>query len=353
MPKAGKKDCKAKNRKKPKAFDLFCGCGGLTLGLKQAGFDVIGAVDNDHLAVEAYKANHTEVFVWEKDIQKLSVDEIKQKLGIKKGELDLVAGCPPCQGFSTMRTLNGGKKVHDDRNKLIEDFQRFVEELLPKAVMMENVPGLRNNKRFHALCRKLKELGYEINHDVLDAADYGVPQRRKRLILLAGKGQKIEFAKKAKERTVRWAIGKMPPAGTSGDELHDWPEKRSRKVVELIKKIPKDGGSRRDLGEENQLECHKKCDGFKDVYGRMAWGKVAPTITSGCTNPSKGRFLHPKENRAITLREAALLQTFPKDYKFDEEASKGAIAEMIGNALPPLFIKNHSIEILNMINSRV
>lgn len=340
-----------KNKKKPKAIDLFCGCGGLTLGLKQAGFEVIGAVDNDHLAVETYKANHEDVEVWEEDITTLTVGEVKKRLNLKEGELDLLAGCPPCQGFSTMRTLNGGKRIRDVRNKLILYFQRFVEELLPKAVMMENVPGLRKNKRFKSLCRILKKLGYIVNHDVLNVADYGVPQRRRRLILLAGKGKKIEFAKKTKKKTVAHAIKDMPRQSESGDPLHDYKERRSEKVKRLIKRIPKDGGSRKDLGKRYQLKCHKRCDGFKDVYGRMAWKKPAPTITSGCTNPSKGRFLHPEKNRAITLREAALLQSFPKDYKFNVSIGKGKIAELIGNALPPLFIKEHSKNILDMIKN--
>ena len=229
----------------------------------------------------------------------------------------MLAGCPPCQGFSRMRTLNGGYEINDEQNDLIFEFLRFVKELAPKAVMMENVPGLQKDRRFKKLCKELESEGYIVNEDVLDAADYGVPQRRRRLILLAGKKGKIEFAKKAKcKRSVFDAIGNLERAGNSGDKLHDLPERRTEKVKKLIRMIPKNGGSRNDLGKRRQLACHKKCDGFKDVYGRMAWDKVAPTITSGCTNPSKGRFLHPKENRAITLREAALLQTFPKRYYF-------------------------------------
>ncbi|MCK4829672.1 DNA cytosine methyltransferase [bacterium] len=323
--------------KKPKAIDLFCGCGGLTLGLKQAGFEVIGAVDNDSLAVETYKVNHPEVHVWERDIQGLTVGWVKRKLGIKKGELDLLAGCPPCQGFSTMRTLNGGYEISDERNDLIFEFLRFVKELAPKAVMMENVPGLQKDKRFKKLCKELEGEGYIVNQDVLDAADYGVPQRRRRLILLAAKDRKIEFAEKTKKKTVADAINKMPPVGKSGDPLHDYKEHRSEKVKKLIRMIPKDGGSRKDLGKKRQLKCHKKCDGFKDVYGRMSWNKVAPTITSGCANPSKGRFLHPEEDRCISAREAALLQTFPIDYKFPTDIPKVELALLIGNALPPEF----------------
>jgi len=330
----------AKN--KPRAIDLFSGCGGLTLGLKQAGFDVIGAVEIDDLAVETYKANHPEIHVFEKDIQALTVAKVKRKLRLKIGELDLLAGCPPCQGFSTMRTLNGGYIINDERNDLISQFMRFVEGLKPKTIMMENVPGLAKDKRFRKFCRKLKELGYVINHAILDAADYGVPQRRKRLILLAGRSKKIEFAKKAERTTVADAISGLELAGESGDSLHDLPERRTKRIRKLIRMIPKNGGSRKDLGKRRQLKCHKKCDGFKDVYGRMAWDKVAPTITSGCTNPSKGRFLHPEEDRAITLREAALLQTFSANYHFSLKKGKGKAAVMIGNALPAEFIRKQA-----------
>jgi len=329
-------------KRKLKAIDLFCGCGGLTLGLKQAGFEVIGAVDIDHLAVETYKVNHPEVEVWHQDICNLSTLCVKRKLHLRKGKLDLLAGCPPCQGFSTVRTLNGAKKIYDERNDLVFEFLRFVKELMPKAIMMENVPGLSKDRRFICFCKKLNELGYTVNYDILDASEYAVPQRRKRLILLASRNGKIGFAKKARcQRTVFDAIGDLPLAGTSGDELHDLPESRTEKIKKLIRMIPKNGGSRNDLGKRRQLACHKKCDGFKDVYGRMAWDKVGPTITSGCTNPSKGRFLHPEKDRAITLREAALLQTFPSNYYFSLDRGKGATAIMIGNALPPEFIKRH------------
>jgi len=327
---------------KPTAVDLFCGCGGLTVGLKRAGFRVLGAMDVDPLSIKTYKANHRDVTLWEKDIRELDPQELLDALGLKKGGLDLLAGCPPCQGFSTMRTLNGALTVDDPRNDLLLEFERFVEALRPRAVMMENVPGLANDKRFEAFLRKLKKLGYLGAHRILNAAEYGVPQRRRRLIYLAGLGMEIPFADKAaKMKTVEEAIGGLPKAGQSGDPLHDMLENRTPKVLEVIQLIPKDGGSRRDLPEEFQLECHKRCNGFKDVYGRMAWKEVAPTITGGCFNPSKGRFLHPEEDRAITMREAALLQGFPRRYKFPTTDNKSAVALMIGNALPPPFIAAH------------
>jgi DNA (cytosine-5)-methyltransferase 1 len=348
-------DCEKQERitRKPLAIDLFCGCGGTTLGLKSAGFRIIGAVDNDSLAVLTYKANHSQVYVWDKDIKDLSTQAVKRKLSLRKGELDLLAGCPPCQGFSTMRTLNGFRSVDDPRNDLIRQFYRFVKDLLPKAVMLENVPGLARDERFKSFCEKMEDLGYRGKFDILDAADYGVPQRRRRLIYLAGRDFEINFAAKSDEkRTVGDVIRDMPAAGKSGDPVHDLPEKRSPEVLKRIRAIPQNGGSRRDLPEIEQLECHKKCNGFKDVYGRMAWEEVAPTLTSGCFNPSKGRFLHPEEDRAITMREAALLQGFPSRYRFPLAKNKSALALLIGNALPPPFIASHARSILGSLNAR-
>lgn len=325
------------------AVDLFSGCGGLTHGLKRAGFEVVGAVDIDSSSVKTYKANHPEVEVWQRDVRKLKVSSIKRKLKLRKGALDLLAGCPPCQGFSTMRTLNGTRSVKDPRNDLLMEFLRFVEKLRPKAVMMENVPGLAADRRFKRFLKRMDALGYRGGHRILNAADYGVPQRRRRLIYVAGSQFPADFARPSKKkRTVRGAIGGLRPAGRSGDSVHDIPEKRSDRVLKLIKKIPKNGGSRTDLRDKDQLKCHKKCNGFRDVYGRMAWDEPAPTITSGCFNPSKGRFLHPVRNRAITLREAALLQGFPKRYKFPIVHNKEVTALMIGNALPPEFIRRHA-----------
>lgn len=329
------------------AIDLFSGCGGMTQGLKEAGFKVLGAVEIDHQSVGTYAANHQEVTVWITDIRELHPWAMMNKLDLAEGDLDLLAGCPPCQGFSTMRTLNGARVVNDPRNDLLADFQRFVDVLRPKTVMIENVPGLADDRTFKSFCEFMKEIGYDGDYSILNAVDYGVPQRRRRLIYLAGRAGRIPFAEPVQDLlTVRDAIGDLPKAGMSGDPVHDMPERRTAGVKALICRIPKDGGSRTDLPKEDQLECHKKCDGFKDVYGRMAWGKPAPTITSGCFNPSKGRFLHPEENRAITMREASLLQGFPIDYKFPFTRNKSALAAMIGNALPPEFIRHHAGRIL-------
>lgn len=159
-------------------------------------------------------------------------------------------------------------------------------------------------------------------------------------------------AEEARSVTVRDTIGALAKAGRSGDPLHDCPETRGPRVLNLLVRVPKDGGSRSDLGSENQLACHQRCDGFKDVYGRMSWDDVAPTITSGCVNPSKGRFVHPDQNRSITLREAAMLQGFPRSYKFSLRRGKFAAAEMIGNALPPEFVKRHALQIRARVLAR-
>ena len=335
---------------RPTAIDLFSGCGGLTLGLKLGGFRVIGAVDIDPLSIETYEANHDDVTVWTADIRDLEPSEIQSTLDLEPGDLDLVAGCPPCQGFSTMRTLNGSLQVEDPRNDLLLEVLRFVDALRPKAVMIENVPGLADDESFQVFCGRMKKAGYCGDQDVLNAAEYGVPQRRKRLIYVAGLRTEIPFAEPVEDKlTVKDAIGDLPKPGQSGDPIHDLSERRTPQVMRLIQRIPQDGGSRTDLPIEDQLECHKRCDGFKDVYGRMAWSEVAPTITSGCFNPSKGRFLHPEEHRAITMREAALLQGFPDSYKFPKATSKSSLAMMIGNALPPPFIAAHAKVIRNTL----
>ncbi|WP_421555903.1 DNA cytosine methyltransferase [Pseudomonas kitaguniensis] len=334
------------------ALDLFSGCGGLSVGLKQAGFRVAAAVEINPKAQETYALNHPSVKLYSEDIRTLNASAVLAELGLKVGELDLLAGCPPCQGFSRLRTKNKGSSVFDPRNDLVSDFLRFAEEMLPKCIMMENVPALANDNRFLALCKGIESIGYSYVVQVLDAADYGVPQRRKRLILLASRvHQPVVGEKHARRVTVRNAIAHIPARSSTTDALHAMPERRTERVIALIKHIPKDGGSRADLPEEFQLACHQRTNGFNDVYGRMAWDDVAPTITSGCFNPSKGRFLHPSDNRTITLREAAALQGFPLNYRFNTLHGKESIALMIGNALPPPFIAAHASKLREGIST--
>lgn len=319
------------------------------MGLEKAGFKVLAGVEINPEAAESYRLNHKEHYVYEVDIRKIDPTEVMQRFSLQVGDLDLLAGCPPCQGFSSHRTRNQVVSIADDRNELVFEFLRFAEAMLPKTIMLENVPALAKDGRMRRLTRRLSDIGYHINDrtvQVKDASDYGVPQRRKRLILKASRYGFLEDPKPCREKiTVFNAIGSLGRPGNTGDPLHDYPEKRSEKVKEIISLIPKNGGSRSDIPRKYWLPCHIRNPGsYMDVYGRMSWGEVAPTITGGCSNPSKGRFIHPEQDRAITLREAALLQTFPKGYKFSLRKGKDATALMIGNALPPEFIRRHAVE---------
>lgn len=338
---------------RPTAIDLFCGCGGLSLGLKDAGFSVVAAVDADALACATYRDNHRSTLLIEKDIQDVNPADLMAELGLAEGELALLAGCPPCQGFSTLRTLNGGKQISEPMNDLVFQFSRFIKVFKPKTVMVENVPGLASDGRLARFRSFLSGMGYKSRVSVFDAADFGVPQRRRRMILLAARDAKPEFAQPVKQRrSVRSAIASLPAPAKTNDPVHNHPADRAPHVMEIIRRIPKDGGSRGDLGKDAQLPCHRKCNGFKDIYGRMSWDSPSPTITGGCINPSKGRFLHPEEDRAITLREAAALQGFPLDYRFDLSKGRYSAAQMIGNAFPPAFAACHAKSLRSILDSK-
>jgi DNA (cytosine-5)-methyltransferase 1 len=320
------------------SIDLFSGMGGLTEGLRKAGFQTALAFEIDESASKAYKLNHEKTEVIIKDIKKVDIEEVKQKLN---GEtIHLLAGCPPCQGFSSIRRLNKPKPVRDKRNTLINEFVKFVEELKPYTFMMENVPGLALHESFRQAKKKLeKQLGYHVDHKTVNVKDYGVPQSRKRLVMVGSRLGEIKVAAPIKKKvTVRQKIGDLTEPELSKDPFHKIFPKHSDKIFQLIREIPKNGGSRKDLGEEKQLQCHlKKNVGFCDVYGRLRWDDYSTTITGGCLNPSKGRFLHPEQDRCISAREAAMLQSFRKGYKLPTDVPISKLALMIGNALPPEF----------------
>jgi DNA (cytosine-5)-methyltransferase 1 len=315
------------------AVDLFSGIGGLSEGMKKAGFKVKCAVEIDMDAIKTFKLNHRKTEIINKDIRKTSIAEIKKLLNEK--ELHLLAGCPPCQGFSSLRRLNKRRTIYDDRNELILEFLRVVKGLKPLTIMMENVPGIENYYLFKKLISELKKLEYQIDYRVVNVKDYGVPQRRRRMVLVGSKLGEINVASETHEKvTVRDTISKLK---LNDDPLHNTKENRTERIKKMIAQIPKNGGSRKDLPKKYELECHKSENvGFNDIYGRLRWDDYSTTITGGCLNPSKGRFLHPTKNRAITPREAALLQTFRVDYKFSI-TKKDKLASFIGNALPPKF----------------
>ncbi len=339
-----------KNRKQKRyAVDLFAGCGSLSEGLKQAGFEVIAGVEINQNAVKAYKMNHSDTVLFDEDIKKIDTTKILKLLN--GYPLHLLAGCPPCQGFSSLRRLNRKSPVHDKRNSLINQYYRFVEELDPTTIMLENVPGLVDYTLFKSFVRKLKNLGYTVNYRVVDVSNYSVPQRRRRLVLLGSKVSKIDIAaESSKSATVKDTFRKLKSCQRN-DELQNIYPIHTDRIQEMISLIPKDGGSRKILPEEFKLECHEKNSiGFNDVYGRLSWNAVSSTITGGCLNPSKGRFLHPEDNRCISAREAALLQTFPTNYKFPTDIPRAELALLIGNALPPEFSKRQAENIIRHLN---
>ncbi|MEQ1675223.1 MAG: DNA cytosine methyltransferase [Chitinophagaceae bacterium] len=334
------------------SIDIFSGCGGLTEGMHQASFKTKIAFEIDEIASTAYRVNHPGTTVITKDIRDVSITEIKEKLNGQT--IHLLAGCPPCQGFSKMRTLNKLIPVDDERNGLIMEYVRLVRELMPYTIMMENVPGLVNYDLFKKAISILQdELKYKVDFKVVNVKDYGVPQSRKRLVLVGSRLGKIKVAEGTnKRKTVRDAISHLPNPKKSRDQLHKIFPSHTHEVQERIKLTPKNGGGRKDLPKRFKLKCHEgKNIGFNDVYGRLRWDDFSTTITGGCLNPSKGRFLHPQQNRCISAREAALLQSFPAKYKFPTDISRGRLALLIGNALPPAFsyiqsanIRKHILE---------
>lgn len=325
-----------------KAIDVYSGCGGLTTGLLDADFQIIAAIENDEAARTAYRLNYPGIRLFG-DVTLLKASDLLTELDLNVEKLDLLAGCSPCQGFSRMRTKNRSKAADDPRNDLVLDFVRLVEGLVPRAILFENVPGLQLDWRFEEMIRRLESgsLGYHLSFGKLNFADFGVPQRRWRLVVLGSRLGPISLPQpRGPSRDVGSAIRHMPNPEESTDPIHSSLSVHGEEVMERIRNIPRDGGSRLDLGPDAQLPCHQKVDGFRDVYGRMSWAKPAPTITRYCINPSKGRYLHPQQDREITLREASLLQTFPPEYLFPlDDFGRGAVASMIGEALPPEFAR--------------
>lgn len=325
------------------AIDLYSGSGAVTQGLRDAGFQVLAAVDFDHIACKTYRANHPRVVLVETDITELTAKNLAEIASIPE-TIDLLVVCAPCQPFSSQNK----KKENDPRARLILESTRFIKAFSPAMVFFENVPGLANSPLVDELRGKLKNIGYQLSAPMIhNAADFGVPQRRARCLMVASKksnaissfSQANDGAKRTR-KTVRDAIGKLPELADGGadpdDPLH-FSAKHSVLAMERLKHIPADGGSRRSLPAHLTLKCHTDPHKFPDVYGRLKWDDVAPTLTTGCTDITKGRFAHPVANRAITLREAALLQTFPNGYKF--VGNKTQIARQIGNAVPVKMMK--------------
>ena len=324
-----------------KAVDLFCGVGGLTYGLEKAGIPVVAGIDIDESCEYAYTHNNKGKFI-KKSIDDVTGKEIRALL--KGADIKILVGCAPCQPFSSHQKDKHNRSKHKDW-KLLYQFARLVKEVRPHIVSMENVPELQNEKVFSDFIDTLKAARYTVNYHVVDVADYGVPQRRKRLILLASRLKRevtLLPATHVNHITVRAAIGHLPAVSAgennSIDSLHIAPSLSPLNMKRIQHSIP--GGTWRDWPEELKLACHKKDQGktYASVYGRMKWDDLSPTITTQFVGYGTGRFGHPSQDRALTLREGAILQSFPANYQFvsDEEPVQiRKIARHIGNAVPP------------------
>ncbi len=326
-------------------IDSFCGAGGLGLGLKRAGFNILFSFDIDKTCIETIKTN-TKYFnhpAEAADISNMLNGELLRKCNLKRGELFLLAGGPPCQGFSIQRR---GSDT-DVRNELVLKYGRLVDELYPMYFVMENVTGIagkRGKTILQELIESVEKIGYKVHIDLLNAEDFGVPQRRKRYIIVGERkdlGEHYRYPQPVGyHRTVRDAIGYLPAPPDNGEDHPDIPLHRRDNLSELnLRRIRavKEGQGRDDLPEELLADCHKidsSVIGFRNVYGRMAWDDVAPTITARFDSFTRGKFGHPVQDRTISLREGALLQSFPMDFSF--AGNKVDIARQIGNAVPPL-----------------
>ncbi len=328
---------------KIKAIDFFCGAGGLTRGLLDSGIKVLAGVDNDERLQETYTYNNKPSRFINKDINKIKIGELREELGIQNGDTTLYAACTPCQPFST---LNRRKGTDEKKKGLLLTFAEIVKEHPPDFILVENVPGLNNGcgkEIYEEFLEILAECEFsDPAADLLDAKHFGVPQTRKRFILLASKQGPISLPIPQIDPdqfvTVKECIKKYPKI-VDGKESKDYPNHIARKLQPhhkcIVEAVPEDGGSRRDVTDTSiLLKCHQeKPNAHRDVFGRMAWDKPAPTLTSRCTDVYSGRFIHPKQNRGISLREAAALQTFEDNYKFFGTSISG-ISRQIGNAVP-------------------
>jgi DNA (cytosine-5)-methyltransferase 1 len=325
-------------RKNIAAIDLFCGVGGLTHGFILEGLKVQAGIDLDAACKFPYEINNQAEFI-ERDISQIKGENLNEIFG--KSKVRVLAGCAPCQPFSTYAQKYDVKR--DGKWSLLQQFSRLIKEASPEIVTMENVPSVYKHEVFNSFVRSLKRKGYYVWHGIVDSSQYGAPQSRKRMVLLASLLGKIELIAPTQKnpKTVREVIGRLERIqagrGSAKDPLH---ATRSLTPINYERiKASKPGGTWRDWPRQLLLECHKAETGrtFSGVYGRMEWDKPAPTLTTQFYSFGTGRFGHPDQNRAISLREGAIFQGFPKSYKFiqkNEVVNFTALGRMIGNAVP-------------------
>lgn len=323
--------------------DLFCGIGGLSHGFIKQGFNVVAGIDIDISCKYAFEENNNADFI-SKSVEDITSKELNKLFG--KDKIKILVGCAPCQPFSSYTFKD--KEKENNKWKLLYEFARLIRETQPEVVSMENVAQLLNFKKapvFDDFIVDLRKQGYFVSYEVVNCVDYGMPQTRKRLVLLASKFGEIKLVPKTHDSTnyatVKDAIGALTKI-TDGEHCKSDKLHCARKLSPLNKKRIKNtpyGGSWKDWSEDLKLACHKKESGksYPSVYGRMEWEKPSPTMTTHCTGYGNGRFGHPEQDRAISLREAALLQTFPLNYKFfrdENNFSSIMISRQLGNAVP-------------------
>jgi DNA (cytosine-5)-methyltransferase 1 len=337
------------------AVDLFCGIGGLTHGVELAGINVVAGIDVDSTCRFAYEANNNSRFI-NVGIEDITAQEIEAHY--ERNDIRILMGCAPCQPFSnySLRYNKNGKK--DNKWKLLYYFSSLVEGVRPNIVSMENVPQLVNEKVFMDFVENLQRLGYRFSWNIVNCADYGVPQNRKRLVLLASLYGEINLLEPLYDEenyiTVADAIGNLPPIHDGEtceiDLLHRASRLSDLNRRRILQSVP--GGTWANWDEELLLPCHQKDTGtgYISVYGRMEWNKPSPTITTQFYGYGNGRFGHPEQDRALSLREGALLQSFPPDYQFidpDNQQTSRRIGVHIGNAVPVELGRMVGISILN------
>jgi len=348
-----------KNKSNLIAIDFFCGAGGMTNGFRKAGIKVIAGIDIESECKKTYENNNKGSNFILADIKKLSFEEFERQTGIKKNDDNLIfVGCSPCQYWTKIKT---DRTRSEESKHLLADFQRYVEEYNPGYIVIENVPGIVTKKEspLNDFLEFLKNQNYSYDKAIIDAYKFGVPQTRRRFLLIASRINKniqLPQPKTKKIPTVRNFISETKgfpklKAGTIDNTLkmHTVAGLSELNLLRL-KLTKKNGGTRLSYVDDKDLAVpcqYKKKDSFHDTYGRMYWDKPAPTITTKFYSITNGRFAHPEQDRAISLREGATLQTFNKSYKFYGK-SISSIAKQIGNAVPPVLSKKIALSIINL-----
>jgi DNA (cytosine-5)-methyltransferase 1 len=342
-----------------KAVDFFCSGGGMSYGMQKAGIEILAGIDIDKNCEETYKANIKNAKFILADVFKLKESELEKELSLKKNDDNLVLiGCSPCQFWSIINTT---KEKSKKSKGLLKEFHRFVEYFKPGYVVIENVPGVLRRRKESGLedfIEWLNSNGYKVHFDVHEVSKYGVPQHRRRFTLIANRvtGKKIEpIKRRGKPLTVRDVLGvknKFPKveAGHKDNTPFMHTVAGLNKInIKRLTLTKRDGGTRLSYVNNGKLvpDCHKNNRKyFIDTYGRMWWDRPSPTITTKFFSISNGRFAHPEENRAISLREGAVLQSFPRNYIFKTK-SISHTARMIGNAVPPEYARRVGLTIIN------